>query len=79
MRRSSELVARRQPPQAAGHQDIRLLYATQVEVAPPTIAVFGTRTELLQDHYVRYLHNGFRAAWGWLGNPLRIVMRQKAA
>jgi GTP-binding protein len=74
-----QLVARRQPPQAAGHQDIRLLYATQVEVAPPTIAVFGTRTELLQDHYVRYLQNGFRAAWGWLGNPLRIVMRQKAA
>lgn len=74
-----QLVARRQPPQAAGHQDIRLLYATQVEVAPPTIAVFGTRTELLQEHYVRYLQNGFRAAWGWLGNPLRIVMRQKAA
>ncbi len=74
-----DLVARRQPPQAAGHQDIRLLYATQVEVAPPVIAVFGTRTELLQEHYVRYLQNGFRAAWGWLGNPLRIVMRQKAA
>jgi GTPase len=74
-----QLVARRQPPQAAGHQDIRLLYATQVEVAPPTIAVFGTRTDLLQEHYVRYLQNGFRAAWGWRGNPLRIVLRQRAA
>jgi GTPase len=74
-----QLVARRQPPQAAGHQDVRLLYATQVEVAPPTIAVFGTRTDLLQDHYVRYLQNGFRAAWGWRGNPLRIVLRQRAA
>ena len=72
------LVARRQPPQAAGHE-VRLLYATQVEVAPPTIAVFGNRPDLVQEHYVRYLHNGFRAAWGWTGNPLRIVLRGKAA
>jgi GTPase len=72
------LVARRQPPQAAG-SEVRLLYATQVEVAPPTIAVFGNRPDLVQEHYVRYLHNGFRAAWGWTGNPLRIVLRGKAA
>ena len=72
-----DLVARRQPPQAAGH-DVRLMYATQVETAPPTIAVFGNHPEAVQDHYVRYLHNGFRAAWGWTGNPLRIVMRRKS-
>jgi len=72
------LLARRQPPQAAGFE-VRLMYATQVEVAPPTIAVFGNRPDLVQEHYVRYLHNGFRAAWGWTGNPLRIVMRGKAA
>jgi GTP-binding protein len=72
------LLARRQPPQAAGHE-VRLMYATQVEIAPPTIAVFGNRPDLVQEHYVRYLHNGFRAAWGWTGNPLRIVLRGKAA
>jgi GTPase len=43
------LVARRQPPQAAG-REIKLLYATQVEVAPPTIAVFGNHPELLAEH-----------------------------
>jgi GTPase len=73
-----ELLARRQPPQAQGH-DIRLNYATQVEVAPPTIAIFGNHPELVQEHYVRYLHNGFRAAWGFTGSPLRIVLRRKAA
>ena len=72
------LLARRQPPQAAG-RDVRLNYATQVEVAPPTIAVFGNHPELVQEHYVRYLHNGFRAAWGFTGSPLRVVMRGKAA
>jgi len=72
------LVARRQPPQAAG-REIKLMYATQVEVAPPTIAVFGNHPELLAEHYVRYLHNGYREAWGFTGNPLRIVLRRRAA
>jgi GTP-binding protein len=72
------LVARRQPPQAAG-REVKLMYATQVETAPPTIAVFGNHPELLAEHYVRYLHNGFREAWGFTGNPLRIVLRRKAA
>jgi GTP-binding protein len=76
--RLEELLARRQPPQAAG-REIRLLYATQVEVAPPTIAVFGNHPELLEEHYVRYLHNGFREAWGFTGNPLRILLKRRAA
>jgi len=75
--RLGELVARRQPPQAAG-REVKLNYATQVETAPPTIVVFGNNPDLVEEHYVRYLHNGFRAAWGFKGNPLRIVMRRKA-
>ena len=59
-----ELLARRQPPQAAG-REVKLNYATQVEVAPPTIAVFGNHPDLVQEHYVRYLHNGFRESWGF--------------
>jgi len=72
------LVARKQPPQASG-REVKLNYATQVETAPPTIAVFGNNPDLVQEHYIRYLHNGFREAWGFTGNPLRIVMRRKSA
>jgi GTP-binding protein len=72
------LVARRQPPQASG-REVKLNYATQVETAPPTIAVFGNNPDLVQEHYIRYLHNGFREAWGFKGNPLRVVMRRKSA
>ena len=74
----TEIVGRRQPPQAAG-REIKLNYATQVETAPPVIAVFGNNPDLVQEHYVRYLHNGFREAWGFRGNPLRIIMRRKSA
>jgi len=73
----SELLARRQPPQAAG-REIKLNYATQVETSPPTIAVFGNAPDLVEEHYVRYLHNGFRSFWGFTGNPLRILMKRKA-
>ncbi len=73
-----ELVARRQPPQAAG-REVKLNYATQVETTPPMIAVFGNNPDLVQEHYIRYLHNGFREAWGFKGSPLRVVMRRKTA
>jgi GTP-binding protein len=71
-----ELLARRQPPQAAG-REIKLNYATQVETSPPAIVVFGNNPDLVQEHYIRYLHNGFREKWGFHGNPLRIILRRK--
>ena len=73
-----QLIARRQPPQAAG-REVKLNYATQVETTPPIIAVFGNNPDLVQEHYIRYLHNGFREAWGFTGSPLKIVMRRKSA
>jgi GTP-binding protein len=71
-----ELIARRQPPQAAG-REVKLNYATQVEIEPPTIAVFGNHPETIPEHYVRFLHNGFRDKWGFTGSPLRIILRRK--
>ncbi|MEJ7758985.1 MAG: ribosome biogenesis GTPase Der [Gemmatimonadaceae bacterium] len=76
--RLEELLARRQPPQAAG-REVKLNYATQVETTPPVIAVFGNNPDLVQEHYIRYLHNGFRESWGFMGSPLRVVMRKKSA
>ena len=76
--RLEELIARRQPPQAAG-REVKLNYATQVETSPPMIAVFGNNPDLVQEHYIRYLHNGFRESWGFTGSPLRVVMRKKSA
>lgn len=76
--RLQELVARRQPPQAVG-MEIRVNYATQVEVAPPHIVVFANHPDHVAEHYVRYLHNGFRETFGWTGNPVRITLKRKHA
>ena len=75
--RLAELLARRQPSQAAG-REVKLNYATQVSVQPPTIAVFGNHPDLVEENYVRFLHNGFREAWQFTGNPLRVLMRRKS-
>jgi GTPase len=75
--RLAELLARRQPSQAAG-REVKLNYATQVSVQPPTIAVFGNHPDLVEEHYVRFLHNGFRETWQFTGNPLRVLLRRKS-
>ncbi len=74
--RLTQLIGRRQPPQAAG-LEVKLNYATQVETAPPTIAVFGNHPDLVPEHYIRFLHNGFRETYPFTGNPLRIILRRK--
>ena len=76
--RLEELLARRQPPQAAG-REVKLNYATQVESRRRRSRCSATIRTSCEEHYVRYLHNGFREAWGFTGNPLRILMRRKAA
>jgi predicted GTPase len=62
---------------AAGNE-IKINYATQVEINPPTIVVFCSKPALLQEHYVRYMHNGFRDKWGFHGSPLNIKLKTKA-
>lgn len=73
-----EIIAKLQPPQAAG-REVKLNYATQVEVSPPTFAFFGNHPELIPENYLRYIHNQLREKFGFLGSPVRILMRRKSA
>ncbi|TFG65194.1 MAG: ribosome biogenesis GTPase Der [Gemmatimonadales bacterium] len=68
------LVERQQPPQGA-RGDVRIFYGSQVATEPPTFVVWSNRPKDIQESYRRYLHNGFRQAWGFLGAPLRIRPR----
>jgi len=69
-----ELAVRRPPPHFRG-MPVKLLYATQVAVDPPTFVVFTNQPKGVPEHYLRYLHNGFREAWSFMGSPLRIRLR----
>jgi GTPase len=61
------------------HQGVRLkiLYAAQVAVAPPTIVLFVNDPKLLHFSYRRYLENRLREAFIFEGTPIRIIARLK--
>ena len=69
-----ELAVRRPPPHFRG-MPVKLLYATQVAVDPPTFVIFTNQPKGVPEHYLRYLHNGFREAWTFQGSPVRIRLR----
>lgn len=70
-------LARRQPPPHYRGMPVRLLYATQAETAPPTFVLFANHPKAIPEHYLRYLRNGFRERWGFLGTPLRLRLRAR--
>jgi GTP-binding protein len=69
-----KLLQRSPPPHFRGRR-VKVKYATQVSVRPPTFALFSNFPKALPDHYVRYLQNGFRDAWTFMGTPIRLRVR----
>ena len=70
-----EGLVRRQPPPHSRGRRVRLRYGTQGEVEPPTFVIFSNLPREVPVHYVRFLQNGFRAAWGFKGSPIRVRLR----
>ena len=56
---------------------LRLLYATQVGVRPPSIVIFCSDPAGVKESYIRYLDNNFRARFDLAGAPLRIQLRSR--
>ena len=71
-----ELAGRQTPPHHRGHP-VKILYGTQGGVKPPTFVIFVNQRTGITDNYTRYLHNGFRAAWGFRGSPIRLKFRSR--
>ncbi len=74
-----ERIVHRQPPPHSRGRAVRLRYATQIDVRPPTFLIFSNLPKELPGHYLRYLQNGFRAAWGFPGSPIRIRLKRSGA
>ncbi len=68
---------RKQPPIVSGGR-MRMFYATQVRVRPPTIRIYTNRTKI-PVHYHRYLENRIREAVDLEGSPLRILFKRRAS
>lgn len=56
---------------------LRIFYATQTGICPPTISLFVNDTSLMENNYLRYLENNIRKAFDFTGTPVRITMKCK--
>lgn len=56
---------------------LKIFYATQVAVKPPTFVIFVNEEELLHFSYERFLENQIRKAFVFEGTPIRIIARKR--
>jgi len=72
----ADAVAMNPTPTDKGRR-LKIFYATQVSVKPPTIVVFVNDPELMHFSYERFLENRIRDAFGFTGTPIRIITRAR--
>ncbi len=56
---------------------LKIYYATQVAVKPPTFVIFVNDPELLHFSYARFLENRIREAFEFTGTPIKIIARAR--
>jgi len=71
-----EMIQRRPPPDA-GARRLRLLYATQISVRPPTFVVFVNKPEIVHFSYKRFVINQFRERLDLTHTPIRLIFKKK--
>jgi GTPase len=71
-----DAVARNPAPTDKGRR-LRLYYATQVAIKPPTFVVFVNETELMHFSYERFLENRIRETFDFEGTPIRLITRAR--
>ena len=65
-----------QPP-LQGTRRLKIYYATQTGVQPPTFVFFVNDEKLMQFSYERYLENYFRKSFQLEGTPIRFILRER--
>jgi GTPase len=76
-RELARAAAKYAPKGAKGNRQLKILYGTQVGVAPPTFVLSMNYADPLHFSYKRYLENRLRAAFGFEGTPLVIKVRAR--
>ena len=72
----NEAVNDLQPPMQGGKR-LKIYYATQGGVRPPSFVLFVNEEKLMQFSYQRYLENYFRKTFDFTGTPIRFILREK--
>jgi GTPase len=66
------------PPISPGRRHVRILYAAQIGVAPPSFVFFTNVATSFHFSYERFLVNQLRDRFGFVGTPIRVQVRRRA-
>jgi GTP-binding protein len=78
LNRFIEAITTAHPPVSPGRRNVRVLYAAQTGVAPPSFVLFTNVATKLHFSYERFLENRLRDEYGFFGTPIRIAVRRRA-
>ena len=71
----SETIYKKAPSSKTG--SLKILYASQVGIKPPSFVIFVNKKEPLKISYLRYLQNRLREYFGFDGVPLKINIKTR--
>jgi hypothetical protein len=60
-----------------GRKHVRIMYAAQTGVAPPSFVFFTNVATTFHFSYERFLVNQIREKFGFIGSPIRIQVRRR--
>ncbi|MBR0421022.1 MAG: ribosome biogenesis GTPase Der [Clostridia bacterium] len=72
----NEAISMTEPPAMSGKR-LKIYYATEVSVQPPTFVIFVNEESLVHFSYKRYMENYFRKTFGFQGTPIKIIFRNR--
>ena len=72
-----ESVTAANPPVSPGRRHVRILYAAQIGVAPPSFVFFTNVATTFHFSYERFLVNQLRQKFGFVGSPIRLQVRRR--
>ena len=65
------------PTPTVNGKRLRVYYATQVAIQPPTFVVFVNDPELMHFSYARFLENQIRKSFDFTGTPIHLIKRAR--
>ena len=66
------------PPVSPGRKHVRIMYAAQIGIMPPSFVFFTNVATTFHFSYERFLINKLREKFGFVGTPIRIQVRRRA-
>jgi GTPase len=72
-----ESITAANPPVSPGRKHVRIMYAAQIGVEPPSFVFFTNVATTFHFSYERFLINQLRDKFGFVGSPIKIQVRRR--